>query len=144
MPDSSFSLAADSPIYAAGFGKTLTNGLTSSILFAAELLHQSFGTRVQRSSFRDQKTMFKTQTTCATTPHYPDNGNADTCSGDREGPLYIKSGSETKQHEITSYGVETECGKLNSVSWFTNLETYVPFIKDYSNGDFHKWSELYC
>lgn len=143
MPDPSFSVAPKTTVYAAGFGKTSTNGPTSSILLEAELLYQSFGKCVKRSSFSDRKTMFKTQILCATTPDYPNSGNADTCPGDSGGPLYIKSGSEMQQHGITSYGIETECGKPNSVSWFTNLKTYVPFIKDHVNGDFGKWNEVY-
>lgn len=140
LPDPSFSLAPNTTVYAAGFGRTSHNGTASPVCLEAELRTQYFG-RCYKEYPYNRKFKFKTQVLCATTPDFPNSGNSDTCKGDSGGPLYTKSESNLIQHGITSLG--TECGKPDSISWYVNLKTYTPIINAHIYGDFDRWNEVY-
>lgn len=141
LPSPSFSLKPNTTVYAAGFGRTSASGPVSPVLLEAKLLHQSFGRCIKEFSYNDRKKMFRKQILCATTPNYPNKGTADTCPGDSGGPLYIMSGSEMQQHGITSFG--TECGKPDSIGWYTNLKTYVRYIDAYIKDNYRHWKEVF-
>lgn len=131
-------LSGGQVVFAAGYGPD-ENG-SSAELNEVELKQQPFELCVPKTIEALRPTLNNTQILCATGPGFPTEGGKDTCRGDSGGPLYVKlSTYYVVQIGITSFGGQQECALPDSVTWYTNVSSYIPSMVAFTRGYCQDW-----
>lgn len=143
LPRPSYKLPIGSTVFAAGFGRTSTNGRSQGTAREVKLAYRSFFNCRKYWKYSLYKNWSPNRVMCTTDPKFPKYGRGGTCFGDSGGPMYRKINSKRMfQQGIISFGSRT-CGGKGNMQWAVNLKTYVPFILQYANEKYGRWNEVY-